>query len=335
MAATPSTMIAMVAEDAHLVVAERPVPAPTGREVLVKIAFSALNRADTLQRKGAVPPPPGVTDILGLEMAGEIVAVGPDVQGYAVGQSVMALLSGGGYAQYTAVDERLLMPLPAGFTIDQGAAVPETWLTAFQLLTLVGKVQPGDTVLIHAAGSGVGIAATQLALGLGAKVVAVAGADSKLENATKLGAFATVNYKTVPEFSTAVLEATDGKGVNLILDPVGGGTHMTQNCACAATEARWVLYGLMGGVEPSAQLLGSILRKRLTISGTTLRARTIEYKAELVAKFAAHAMEKFEAGDYKVHIDRVFTLEEADAAHDCMLTNTTTGKVLLSVAHPQ
>jgi len=330
-----ATMKCIIPVDGKCEVTEREVPSPSGREVLVKVAYSALNRADTLQRKGAYPPPPGVTAVLGLEFAGEIVAVGPDAcLTFQVGQPVMALTAGGGYAQYAVVDERQLMALPAGFTIEQAGAIPETWLTAFQLLTLVGQVQPGDVVLVHAAGSGVGIAATQLAIGLGARVIGVAGTDDKLINSKRLGAYATVNYKSTPEFSAAVLEATEGQGVNLILDPVGGGTHMAQNCACAAQEARWVFYGLMGGTECAGSLLGTILRKRLTIKGTTLRMRSVEYKAELIAAFSAHALPKFESGEYQVQIDRTFALEEAQEGHMCMESNVTTGKILLSVAHP-
>lgn len=332
--ALSSSMKCILAQDGACVVAERPVPEPVGREVLVKVLASALNRADTLQRKGAYPPPPGASDILGLEMAGEVVSAGPDAAStWQPGQRVMSLLAGGGYAQFCAADERLLMPLPDGFTIEQGAAVPETWLTAFQLLTKVGEVQPGDVVLVHAAGSGVGIAAIQLAVGLGARVVAVAGADSKLAHASSIGAFATVNYKTVPDFADAVLAATEGKGANLVLDPVGGGAHMAQNLKAIATEGRWVLFGLMGGLTPEGNLLGTILRKRITIRGTTLRARSNEYKAELIGAFSAHALPKLSSGEYKVQISHTFPLEEADAAHKMMESNATLGKLVLTVAH--
>lgn len=329
-------MQCVVAEDSKCVVVERPMPEPQGREVLVKVRHSALNRADTLQRKGAYPPPPGVTDILGLEMAGEVVSCGTAVEGaWQPGQRVMSLLAGGGYAQYCAADERLLMPVPDGFDLAVAGATPETWLTAFQLLTKVGEVQPGDIVLIHAAGSGVGIAATQLAIGLGAKVVAVAGADSKLEHARSLGAFATVNYKAVPEFAGAVLEATGGAGASLVLDPVGGGAHMAQNCRAIATEGRWVLYGLMGGVEPQGALLGSILSKRITIRGTTLRARTIEYKAALIEAFSQHALPKLADGSYVVQLDRAFDLGDAQAAHELMESNATLGKIVLNMPHDE
>ena len=333
---TPVPMQCVIAENKKCAVVERPVPEPQGREVLVKVHHSALNRADTLQRKGAYPPPPGVTDILGLEMAGEVVRCGTAVEGaWQPGQRVMSLLAGGGYAQYCAADERLLMPVPDGVDLAVAGATPETWLTAFQLLTKVGEVQAGDTVLVHAAGSGVGIAATQLAIGLGARVVAVAGADSKLEHARSLGAFATVNYKAVPEFADAVLEATGGAGANLVLDPVGGGGHMAQNCRAIATEGRWVLYGLMGGVEPQGALLGTILRKRITIRGTTLRARSIEYKAALIAAFSQHALPKLADGSYAVEVDRAFDLADVNAAHELMESNATLGKIVLNMSHDE
>lgn len=311
---------------------ERDVPAPSGREILIKIHASAVNRADTLQRKGQYPPPPGATDVLGLEAAGEVVSTGPDVEGtWVPGQRVMTILASGGYGESVVVDERQVMPAPARLDIRTAAALPETWLTAFQLLRLVGEATPGEHVLVHAAGSGVGIAATQLATAMGLKVIAVAGSDEKLETSKALGASAVINYKTTPNFGEAVRAATGGNGVNLVLDPVGGGPHMEQNCTALASEGRWVLYGLMGGVSPAMSLLPTILGKRLVIKGTTLRARSVEYKGALVREFSDFALAKFEDGSFQVKVDKSFPLAEADAAHEYMLTDASNGKIVLVV----
>eukprot|EP00928_Gymnodinium_smaydae_P065989 TRINITY_DN49049_c0_g1_i2.p1 TRINITY_DN49049_c0_g1~~TRINITY_DN49049_c0_g1_i2.p1 ORF type:complete len:254 (-),score=25.36 TRINITY_DN49049_c0_g1_i2:65-826(-) len=244
----------------------------------------------------------------------------------------MALLTGGGYAEFCAVDERLLMPIPTNLSTLQAAAIPETWLTAFQLLTLVGQVRRGDTVLVHAAGSGVGIAAIQLASTMGARVIACAGTDSKLSTASTLGAIAVVNYKTTSAFSEEVLAASEGKGVDLILDPVGEGKHMDENCKALAIDGRWVLYGLMGGTAPSPALLSSLLSKRASFKGTTLRARTMEYKERLIQQFTSHALPKFSDGTYRPLIDNAFTLEEADAAHAYMERDVSNGKIILAIS---
>ena len=223
-----TTMKAVVSEgkkDSQCAIVDVPLPVLKPREVLVKVAYTALNRADTLQRKGLYPPPKGVTDVLGLEAAGVVAAYGPDCSiapsSFPLGSRVMALLGGGGNAEYVAVHESHLLPVPEGMDLRTAAAVPETWLTAYQLLFITGQLAKGEVVLIHAAGSGVGTAATQLASNAGADVIAVAGQDSKLEVAKQLGAKSGINYKTTPEFGAVVAELTGGKGVNLILDPVG------------------------------------------------------------------------------------------------------------------
>lgn len=242
-----ATMRAVVAEHGRCVVATRAVPALRPREVLLRVAYTAINRADTLQRRGLYPPPPGCTDILGLEAAGTVAALGPGcARGLAAGARVMALLAGGGNAEFVAVHEDHLLPVPAGMPLRTAAAVPETWLTAFQLLFLVGGLQANESVLVHAAGSGVGTAAVQLAAGAGARPIAVAGTDAKLAVARRLGALAGVNYKATPAFSAAVAAAAPG-GAQLILDPVGA-SFCAENAASLAVDGRWVLYGSMGGL---------------------------------------------------------------------------------------
>lgn len=259
-------MNAVLAQDGKCYVGQRPVPSLREKEVLVKIAYTAINRADTLQRTSKYPPPPGCTDILGLEATGTVAALGPGTSGrWALGSRVMALLPGGGNAEWVAVHEDHLLAVPEGMPWATAAAIPETWLTAYQLLFMVGQLRAGETVLIHAAGSGVGTAATQLAASAGATVIAVAGADSKLEVAKSLGASATVNYKTTPAFSAAVLEATGGRGADLVLDPVAA-SFWKENAAAIAQDGRWVLYGSMGGLNTEGNLLGMVReRPRLIV----------------------------------------------------------------------
>lgn len=333
MATDARLMRAAVAVDGAAVVETRPLPILKAGEVLVKVHYSAINRADTLQRKGLYPPPPGETDVLGLELTGEVVDVAHDVPAEvapAVGARVMALVGGGGNAEYCAVNARHLLAVPSSLDWRAAAAVPEVWLTAFQLLHLVGHLQPADTVLVHAAGSGVGTAAVQLARLAGATVVAVAGDDAKLATVAALGAQHTVNYKTHPEFSGRVKEATGGKGATLILDPVGG-SFWRQNAEAAAMDARWVLYGSMGGGSIDGGLFAQVLRKRLQILGTTLRARDTAYKAELVRRFSEAALPGLASGALKPVIDSEFALADIQAAHALMESNTTTGKIVLRV----
>lgn len=325
---------------------QRPVPEPKSNEVLVKVHYTAINRADTLQRKGQYAPPPGATDILGLEMVGEVTAHGAGcsaatASAYPIGARVMALLSGGGNAEYAAVHEQHLLPIPSGMSWETAAAVPETWLTAYQLLFLVGGLKRAsaaataaadasggrEKVLIHAAGSGVGTAAVQLASRAGAEVVAVAGHDSKLEAVRALGAAHTCNYKTA-DFAACVKAAVGG--VDLILDPVGG-SFAKQNADALAMDGRWVLYGSMGGLATDAQLLPPILRKRVSLMGTTLRNRSDAYKADLVSRFAADILPGLADGSYAPVVDSVMPLEDVQGAHDHMESNATTGKILLRV----
>ena len=335
--------------------------------VRIRVHATAINRADTLQRKGRYNPPPGSTDILGLEAAGVVVKAGAGVADgptTAVGARVMTLLPGGGYAEYVAVDARLAMRVPDGFSFAQAAAVPETWLTAFQLLHFVAfagleraqggpaggpglpvpvvDVDAGDpaglraahTVLIHAGGSGVGTAAVQLvAKGKGATALVTAGTDAKIAKAVELGATAGFNRKAEGGWGPAVVAHTEGAGVDVVLDCVGG-SYWEQNCDALKTEGRWVLYGLLGGAAVDGNILLRLLRKRARLEATTLRARAPWYKAALTAAFARHALPRFASGDYAPIVDRVFAegLDGAAAAHAYMETNANIGKIVLQVA---
>eukprot|EP00756_Hemistasia_phaeocysticola_P061999 Hpha_TRINITY_DN5418_c0_g1::TRINITY_DN5418_c0_g1_i2::g.192417::m.192417/K10133/TP53I3; tumor protein p53-inducible protein 3 len=324
----PSTMRAVVAEAGRLVTVQRPVPSPAAGEALVRVHATAVNRADTLQRRGMYPVPPGVTDVLGLEMAGTVVSASGK---WSAGDKVMALLSGGGYADYVTVPEDLLMRIPQGYDLAKAAGLPETWLTAYQLLFLVGNACEGESVVVHAAGSGVGTAATQLATAHGLKVLATAGSPDKLEVARKLGAKGGFNYKEGP-WAPAVKSATDGKGANVILDPVGG-SYWEQNVDAIALDGRWVLYGLMGGPKVEGPILAGLLRKRAAIMGTTLRSRSLEYRVALTRRFAEHALNKFDQGEYDVILDaRSFSLEDSQAAHEYMESNANIGKIIIRIA---
>ena len=318
-------MRAVTARAGKCVVGAHKLPLPRSSECIVNIHATAVNRADTLQRKGLYPPPPNETEILGLEMAGKLGD-----------RRVMSLLAGGGNAECVAVDEALLMDIPPNLSFEQAAAIPETWLTAYQLLFLVADAQPGERILIHACGSGVGVAATQLAVRCGMTVYGTAGTEAKLETCRRLGAQLAVSYKDKGGFAPAVLSASDGAGVDIILDCVGG-SHAAQNVAVMGMDARWVVYGLMGGPRLPADLpiLAKLLQKRASIHTSTLRSRSLSYKRELTRRFAAHALPLFASGDYVPLIDATFPLDEVQAAHDHMESNANTGKIVLAVTSPR
>jgi len=314
-----------------LQVASLPQPTAGEGQVVLKVAYSAVNRADTLQRAGKYPVPPGAPQGLGLEAVGEVYKVGPglDKDQWKVGDRAMALLGGGGNAEYVAVQADHLIPVPSELSMEQAACVPEVWLTAYQLLHFVAKIQPGDSVLVHAGGSGVGTAAVQLVKRAGGRSIVTAGSQAKIDLAIKLGADKGVNYRE-EEFKDAVSKWTNGTGVNIILDCIGG-SYSTGNLASLATDGRWVVYGLMGGPEVSGPLLGGVLRKRASILGTTLRSRSNTYKAELASAFSRDCLGGFSDGSLKPVLDSVFSLEDIAQAHKKMEENTNIGKIVLKI----
>ncbi|XP_052810072.1 quinone oxidoreductase PIG3-like [Mya arenaria] len=309
------------------------LPALRSREVLIRNFATTVNRADTLQRRGLYPSPPGESAILGLDAAGIVEALAPDCTGsWKQGDRVMALLTGGGYAEYVAVPEDVLMAVSPGMPFTSAAAIPEVWLTAYQLLHVEGGLKRGDTVLIHAGGSGVGSAAVQLCLLAGCRPVITAGSQEKLDAARRLGAVAAFNYKT-EDFSEKVLTFTEGRGVDLILDCVGA-SHYERNMKSIRIEGRWVLYGLLGGGTISGDIFSQMLRKRITITGTTLRARDLQYKKRVVDGFTRDVLPLFSKGAspaVKPLIDSVFPLAQAGEAHTRMEANLNTGKLVLQV----
>ena len=297
-------------------------------EVLVRIRATAVNRADLAQARGAYPPPAGVTEILGLEMAGEIVAVGEAVRGWTIGDRVCALLSGGGYAEKAAVHQDMLLRLPDNWEFIQGAAVPEVWYTAFVNLMLEGSLAAGETTLIHAGGSGVGTAAIQLARLEGASVIVTAGAEAKLAVCRELGASLAINRKE-QDFLEEVLAATDDRGVDLILDPVGG-RYLSRNIHALKPLGRLVLIGLLSGASSELNL-GLVLGKRLRIIGSTLRIRPLEEKIAITRRFRDRYWPAFQSGELRPVIDTVFPIAEAQAAHMYVRDNKNIGKVILAV----
>ncbi|MEM9933193.1 MAG: NAD(P)H-quinone oxidoreductase [Bacteroidota bacterium] len=305
-----------------------PTPSIAETEVLINVAATALNRADTMQRKGMYPPPPGASDILGLEAAGRVVACGAKVTQLTEGDEVMALLPGGGYAEFVAIDEGLVMPIPRGIKLKEAAAIPEVFLTAFQALYWLGNIQPGNKVLIHAGGSGVGTAAIQLAKLMQAEIFATASAP-KLPSCQALGAQHLIDYKT-QSFEELVLGHTRGKGVDIILDFIAA-PYFHPNISSLAVDGRLILLALMGGVKVESFNLIPILRKRIQLVGTTLRARSLNYKRELVADFSQQLLPYFEAGKLKPIIDSTYPIEKVREAHTYMEENRNIGKIILTL----
>uniref|UniRef100_UPI00398F3A8D quinone oxidoreductase PIG3 n=1 Tax=Pristiophorus japonicus TaxID=55135 RepID=UPI00398F3A8D len=315
----------------NLYIKEVPRPEPKDREVLIKVFATALNRSDLLQREQIYPSANVENEVLGLEAAGTVVSLGPGCTGnFSVGARVMALLAGGGYGEYVITPEDQLMPVPSHMTFSQATAIPEAWLTAYQLLHLVAKVHKGETVLIHAGASGVGTAAIQLIQLAEAIPIVTAGADEKLHLCAELGTAAAFNYKE-ENFSEKVLLFTGGKGVNVILDCIGG-SYWEKNVKCLAADGRWVLYGLLGACDVHGDILKQLLFKRGSLLTSLLRSRSLKYKAELVRAFTENVMPHFvPEGKLRPIIDSTFPMEKIADAHRYMESNRNRGKIIIEV----
>ena len=311
-------------EKPSLVWEEVPDPEVGPNEVLVEVRAAAVNRADLSQARGNYPPPDGVTDVLGLEMAGTIIEVGRDVEEWDVGDRVAALLPGGGYAEKVAVDAGMLLPLPANWGFEQGAAVPEVWYTAYVNLFLEGGLEFGETVLIHAGGSGVGTAAIQLARVAGARVHITAGAEHKLARGRELGATFAINYKE-QDFAEVLEDA--GEEVDLILDPVGA-NYLQRNLRLLADGGRLIQIGLLSGARTEIDL-SMILGKSLRIIGSRLRPRPLSEKLEITRRFKQDVWPMLLDGTVVPVIDNVFALPEAGKAHEYVRQDRNLGKVIL------
>jgi tumor protein p53-inducible protein 3 len=303
-------------------------PRPGEREVLIDVRATAVNRADLLQRRGVYPPPPGASNVLGLECAGVVCAVGPGVAATAVGERVMALLPGGGYAERVAVHEQLTLPIPAQLDFEQAAAVPEAFLTASEALFTLGRVHPGEWVLIHAAASGVGLATIQLARAAGARVIATASAG-KLERVRALGAERVVD-RHAEDFVAAAQEATDGRGVDVIIDLVGA-SQAAKNSECLAILGRHVIVGLLGGTRAEIDF-ARILSRRHSLLGLVMRTRPLLDKIGVVERFRREWQHRLTDGTLKPNLDTTFPLAQAHEAHARMEANLNVGKIVLVVA---
>ena len=303
-------------------------PQPGAREVLLEVRATALNRADLLQRRGLYPPPPGTTDILGLECSGVVLQNGPGAGRFAVGTRVMALLPGGGYAERVAVHEDILLPVPERLSFEQAAAVPEAFLTASEALLVEAELQPGQRVLVTAAASGVGSAAVQIAKQRGGLVLGSASAG-KLPSVSALGADVTLDRERT-DFVDAVRAATGGRGVDAILDFVGG-SALARHQACLAERGRLILIGLLGGAAAPLEL-GRILMKRQRICGLVMRSRSVAEKIELTARFQRELWPALDSGTLSPVVHQTFPLAEVAAAHALMEQNLNGGKIVLRVS---
>ena len=304
-------------------------PIPADEEVLVRVHASALNRADMLQRQGLYPPPRGASSIMGLELAGEVAAVGRTATRFKPGDRVYGLCPGGGYAQLAAIHESLAMPIPDGWTFQQAASIPEVFFTANEALVTLGRLAAGERTLIHAGGSGVGIAAIQIGKARDAQVFVTAGSDEKCARARDLGADVAINYKT-QDFAAVVTERTGGEGVHVILDVLGA-SYWPRNVASLATAGRLILVGLMGGAKIDANL-GEILARRLQVIGTAMRSQPTENRAAITHRYRDGVEPLLIEGRISTVIDRVFPLRDAADAHRYMEANKNFGKIVLDVA---
>lgn len=309
---------------------EVPEPAAGPEDLLVRVHAAAINRADILLRKGGYPQPGAkpAHEIPGLEFAGEVVRVGERTGGFRAGDRVMGLLGGGGYAEFVALNHRQALHVPAALSTIEAGATPEVYITAHDALRQC-DFEAGDSLLVHAAGSGVGVAAIQIAKLLGGSFVAgTAGSAEKIERARALGLDLGVNYREA-DFAEAVLEATGGRGVDVILDVIGK-SYWDQNMRALAARGRLILVGLMGGATANVNL-GQLLTKRQQVRGTTLRARPLEEKAAAIHAFGRSVLPHIASGRVKVVVDRVFPLGEAAAAHAYLESNANFGKVVLEI----
>ena len=332
MANLPATMTAIAIREPGppdvLVPEQRPLPRPGKGEVLIRVAAAGVNRPDVMQRKGLYPPPPGAPDIPGLELAGEVVALGDGVTGWKEGDRVTALVAGGGYATYCVAHESNALPIPKGLSEVEAAAIPETFFTVWSNLFERGGLKSGETALIHGGTSGIGTTAIQLAKAFGARVITTAGSDEKCEAARRLGADVAVNYKT-QDFVAVTKEATGGKGANVILDMVGG-DYIERNFEAAAVDGRIVQIAFQGSSKATVDFRRLML-KRLTHTGSTLRARPVHEKAAIARAVEAQVWPLLAEGKVKPVIFRTFPLEQAAAAHALMESSTHIGKIVLTV----
>ena len=331
MSTLPSEMTAIAIREPGgpdvLVPQSRPMPSAGPGELLVKVAAAGVNRPDVMQRQGLYPPPPGASDIPGLEIAGEVVALGNGTSRFRLGDNVTALVAGGGYAQFCPVHESNALPLPAGLSLVEAAAIPETFFTVWHNVFERGRLKSGETLLVHGGSSGIGTTAIQLAKAFGARVITTAGSAEKCEACVKLGADRAVNYRS-EDFVAATKEATGGKGADLILDMVGG-DYIERNYEAAGVEGRIVQIAFQASPRANVDFR-RVMLKRLTHTGSTLRARSVADKAGIARGIEQNVWPLIKAGKVKPVLFRTFPLAQASAAHALMETSAHIGKIVLT-----
>jgi len=306
----------------------RAVPVPGPGEILVKVSAAGVNRPDVSQRSGAYPPPPGASDLPGLEISGEVVALGAGASRHKLGDKVMSLVAGGGYAQYCIAQDAQAMAVPPTLSMQEAGAVPETLMTVWHNVFERGGLKPGETLLIHGGSSGIGTMAIQLAKAFGSKVIVTVGSSNKADACTKLGADLAINYKT-EDFVDAVKKGTNGAGANVILDMVGG-DYIDRNYDAAAVDGRIIQIAFLGGPKATVNF-AKLMVKRLHHTGSTLRPRSNADKAAMVAAIEARVMPLLREGRIKPLMDSTFPLEKAADAHRRMETSEHIGKIVLAV----
>jgi len=311
-----------------LLPAERPTPAPKANEILVKVAAAGVNRPDVLQRLGRYPVPPDASDLPGLEVAGEVVALGSSAKKFRIGDKVCALISGGGYAEYCVAPEVQALPVPKGLSLLEAASLPETFFTVWSNVYDRARLAPGETLLVQGGSSGIGVTAIQMAKATGNRVFATAGSDEKCAACVKLGADKAINYRT-QDFGAEIKAATGGKGVDVILDMVGG-DYVPTELKCLADDGRLVFIAFLRG--PKAELdINELMRRRLTMTGSTLRPRPVEFKGEIARRLREKIWPLIEAGRIKPVVYRSFPLAQAGEAHKLMESSQHIGKIVLTL----
>jgi NADPH:quinone reductase len=303
-------------------------PKPSADQLLVRVKATALNRADILQRQGFYPPPPGESDILGLELAGEVVELGSEVNEFSVGERVFGLVGGGGYAEYAVIDQKMAMPIPQGWEFTQAAATPEAFFTANETVFELGELKPEESVLIHAGGSGVGTAAIQMAQHIGANVYFTAGSTEKINKAMALGATAGIDYKN-EDFLRQIKRLTKNKGVDVIEDFLGA-KYLERNLRLLKASGRLIIVALMGGKQCDINL-DMVLLKRLQIKGFIMRSRSLSEKREMTSRFKQRWLPILEQGAITPVIDSVYPLDSVKQAHEKMEANQNFGKIVLTL----
>ena len=309
-----------------LIEVERPVPSPSTGEVLIKVAAAGVNRPDVMQRLGHYPPPPGITDIPGLEVAGTIERMADGVSGWCVGDPVTALVAGGGYAEYCVAPGPQCLPVPARVDIAHAAAIPETFFTVWTNVFERGRLKAGESILIHGGSSGIGTTAIQLARALGSRVFATAGSAEKCAACERLGAERAINYRE-SDFVAVVKDATNGKGVDVVLDMVGG-DYFPRNMDALAMEGRLVSIAVLNGVKTTINIL-TMMQRRLTLTGSTLRTRPVAEKGAIAAALRQHVWPLLEAGKVSPVVYGTFPLRDAAEAHRVIESGRHIGKLML------